>query len=310
MRLSVSHETIYEYASPVEQAHHVARVRPLDDPRQTVFTHCCRIEPEPSCEREGVDVAGQSTRYFELTTPHTRLRVAAESVVETRLIPGAPSGKLTEAGRSPSMSWRDVVEYMHYRSGQQFDPAREFALASPLAPVADPFKAFVTPLLSDNVGVHALGARLAHRIHTELRYKPAATDVHTSPLSALERREGVCQDFAQIMIACLRSVGLAARYVSGYLLTQPPPGKPRLVGADASHAWVEVYCPRAGWLEMDPTNDCFAGETHVLLARGRDYTDVPPLRGVIRGGGAHELAVAVTVAPLTGAADVSTGGGE
>jgi transglutaminase-like putative cysteine protease len=142
---------------------------------------------------------------------------------------------------------------------------------------------------------------LMHRIHADFTYDTDSTQISTPVLEAFNLKSGVCQDFAHVMIGCLRALGLAARYVSGYLMTQPPPGKARLVGADASHAWVSVHCPlidiNGGWIDLDPTNDLIPGTSHVILAVGRDYGDVAPLRGVIRGGGEHKLAVAVTVAP-------------
>ena len=146
------------------------------------------------------------------------------------------------------------------------------------------------PLLEAAIGLMA-------RIHHEFTYATASTDLTTPALEAFSRRQGVCQDFAHIMIACLRSLGLPARYVSGYLLTQPPPGQPRLLGVDASHAWLAVWCPQHDWVELDPTNNLIAAQSHAVIACGRDYADVAPLRGVIQGGGSHTLSVAVSVVP-------------
>jgi transglutaminase-like putative cysteine protease len=150
------------------------------------------------------------------------------------------------------------------------------------------------------VGVRALMIR----IHREFAFDPKATTVSTPVMEVFERRRGVCQDFAHLMLSCLRSIGLAARYVSGYLLTRPPPGNKRLVGADASHAWVSVYCPGHGWVDVDPTNGIFPSLEHVTLGWGRDYDDVTPLRGVLLGGGDHELDIEVTVAPVADYEDV------
>ena len=198
-----------------------------------------------------------------------------------------------------SLPWEAVAEHMQYFAGQDYDAAREFAQPSPLAPIHATFATYASAVSAKSQPIYDLAKALCQRIYTEFNYSPEATDVGTEPLAALKLKEGVCQDFAQVMIAGLRSLGLAARYVSGYLLTQPPPGKPRLIGADASHAWVSVYCPKSGWLDFDPTNNCLSGESHVKLAYGRDYSDVPPLRGIIRGGGSHTLDVAVTVSPVT-----------
>jgi transglutaminase-like putative cysteine protease len=146
---------------------------------------------------------------------------------------------------------------------------------------------------------------LVTRIHQDFIYDATATEVSTPVATVLSARRGVCQDFAHVAIGCLRALGLAGRYVSGYLLTRPPPGRPRLVGADASHAWMATWVPRLGWVDFDPTNDLIAGQDHVTIAHGRDFSDVTPIRGIILGGGAHQLAVSVDVAPL----DSGSGGG-
>jgi transglutaminase-like putative cysteine protease len=298
MKLSVTHETRYEYAYAVEQAHHIAHLKPIATAQQQVLSHHISIEPKPAALAHSMDSYGQERVYFELATPHPELRVTAVSVVVTPTLPASMMGKLSHVTLPESMPWEAVAEHMQYTGGQTFDAAREFAQPSPLAPVHATFAKYASTVSANAMPVYELAKALCHRIYEEFEYSPEATDVSTPPQEALSLKKGVCQDFAQVMIAGLRSLGLSARYVSGYLLTQPPPGKPRLIGADASHAWVSVYCPSAGWLDFDPTNDCLAGESHVTLAYGRDYSDVPPLRGVIRGGGSHELSVAVTVMPL------------
>ncbi|MGE4377848.1 MAG: transglutaminase N-terminal domain-containing protein [Burkholderiaceae bacterium] len=226
--------------------------------------------------------------------------------------------------------WEAVREHYRYRAGAPYDAASEFLFASPHVPRDDAFAAFARPAFAPGTPLLAAAQALMERIHRELRYTPASTQVNTPALQALAQRKGVCQDFAHIMLGCLRSLGLPARYVSGYLLTRPPPGKPRLIGADASHAWVSVYVPwiaahahaaplpddtdpmsaalhtqaqQAGgaWFDFDPTNRRSGwgspGADYVTLAVGRDFSDVSPMRGVIQGGGAHELEVGVTVAP-------------
>ncbi|TAG28985.1 MAG: transglutaminase family protein [Burkholderiales bacterium] len=297
MKLSVIHETRYDYASPVEQAHHVVHLRPLATARQTVLSHRLTASPEPQSLREFMDSYGQPRTYFEMATPHTTLIVGAHSEVITQALPNSLSGALERVTVPDSPRWESVAEHMLYNAAQSFDASREFAQPSPLAPIDADFARYASEVASPGATVFGLAKALCQRIHSEFKYTPAATDVGTPPSEALEKKVGVCQDFAQVMIACLRSLGLSARYVSGYLLTQPPPGKPRLIGADASHAWVSVYSPEYGWLEFDPTNNCIAGESHVVVGYGRDYADVAPIRGVIRGGGTHTLKVAVTVAP-------------
>lgn len=299
MELSVTHETRYIYQSAVMQAHHVAYLKPVSNSEQTLHTFNLHIDPVPEVKTWSTDRYGQQRCYFELTDAHEELVVVAHSRLTTRALPAALRGKLAQVRLPDGLPWQEAAQAMQYEAGQEFDDAREYAQPSALAPVHDAFRAYAMLSEGANKTAHQLAADLCHRIYAEFDYEPQATDVSTPPLRALNLKAGVCQDFAQVMIASLRSIGLAAKYVSGYLLTEPPPGQPRLIGADASHAWVSVYCPQAGWLEFDPTNDCLAGETHVRLAYGRDYGDVAPLRGVIRGGGAHELKVAVTVMPLS-----------
>ncbi len=298
MRLTVIHETKYEYEHAVEQAHHIAHLRPLASPSQQLFSHELTIEPQPESLRYSLDSYGQQRVYFELAMPHDELIVTARSEVLTHALPPELTGKLDRVVVPDSLPWEAVAEHMQYFAGQDYDAAREFAQPSPLAPIHAAFATYAAAVSTKSQPVYELAKALCQRIHTEFKYSPEATDAATLPLDALKLKEGVCQDYAQVMIAGLRSLGLSARYVSGYLLTQPPPGKPRLIGADASHAWVSVYCPKSGWLDFDPTNNCLAGESHVKLAYGRDYSDVPPLRGIIRGGGSPSLDVAVTVSPV------------
>ena len=299
MRLTVIHETKYDYEHAVEQAHHIAHLRPLASASQQLLSHQLTIEPKPESLGYSLDSYGQERVYFELAMPHDELVVTARSEVVTHALPPELTGKLERVVVPDSLPWEAVAEHMQYFAGQDFDAAREFAQPSPLAPIHATFATYASAVSAKSQPIYELAKALCQRVYTEFKYSPDATDVSTEPLEALKLKEGVCQDFAQVMIAGLRSLGLAARYVSGYLLTQPPPGKPRLIGADASHTWVSVYCPKSGWLDFDPTNNCLAGESHVKLAYGRDYSDVPPLRGIIRGGGSHTLDVAVTVSPMS-----------
>ena len=282
-------------------AHHIAHLRPLASASQQLLSHQLTIEPKPESLGYSLDSYGQQRVYFELAMPHAELVVTAHSEVITHALPAELAGKLDRLIMPDSLPWEAVAEHMQYFAGQDYDAAREFAQPSPLAPIHALFATYASAVSTKSQPIYELAKALCQRIHAEFNYSPEATDVGTEPLEALKLKEGVCQDFAQVMIAGLRSLGLAARYVSGYLLTQPPPGKPRLIGADASHAWVSVYCPKSGWLDFDPTNNCLAGESHVKLAYGRDYSDVPPLRGIIRGGGSHTLDVAVTVSPVSDA---------
>src|SRR5690606_10350985 len=192
-----------------------------------------------------------------------------------------------------------------YRRGASFEAASEFSHASPFVPLLPALRDYAAPLLPDERPLVAAVMDLMYRIATDFSYATASTDISTPLATVFEQRRGVCQDFAHLMIACLRACGLAARYVSGYLLTQPPPGCAPLLGADASHAWLSVWCPglneAENWLDLDPTNNCIPALQHVRVAQGRDFGDVTPLRGVIRGGARHTLTVRVTTREVDGA---------
>ncbi|MEN9903786.1 MAG: hypothetical protein RLZZ555_351 [Pseudomonadota bacterium] len=300
MLLRIVHHTRYLYQSPVLLAQHLAHLRPIEAPGQQLIGHSLTISPEPSQLEQSLDVFGNWRSFFALQSAHDQLDVRADSLVSTSAaapLPGSPA-------------WELVREGFRYQAGSRYEPATEFSFASPYVPVDAAFAAFARPVFPAGRPLLEACAALCRKIHQELRYETASTEVSTPALQALTQGKGVCQDFAHIMIGCLRSLGLAARYVSGYLLTQPPPGQPRLIGADASHAWVSVWSD-GSWHDFDPTNDRSGspspGEDYVTLSLGRDFGDVSPLRGVIQGGGAHSLLVEVTVAPpdeyarLTGA---------
>jgi transglutaminase-like putative cysteine protease len=218
--------------------------------------------------------------------------VIADSVVETSTI----------APPEASLPWEAARERMRYHRAAHYDPASEFVFASPYVPRHEDFVAYAQPSFTAERPLLEAARDLMQRIHEDFTYETTATDVNTPALEALALRKGVCQDLAHVMLGCLRSMGLPARYISGYLLTEPAPGQARLVGSDASHAWVSVYLPGEAdapgvWADLDPTNDRAPGEDYVTLAIGRDYSDVSPVRGVIHGGTHHSLRVAVTVAP-------------
>jgi transglutaminase-like putative cysteine protease len=291
MLLNVIHETRYEYAPAVETARHLAHLRPANDLRQQLLSHELAIDPQPAQRGDSRDVWGNTRTFFSLQSHHEELKVTARSVVST-------SSACAVAG---NIGWEEARERMRYHRGASYDPAAEFAFASPYAPRHEAFVAYARPSFAPGRALPEAAHDLMARIHDDFDYQTQATDVSTPALEALRLRQGVCQDFAHVMLACLRSLGLPARYVSGYLLTAPPPGQARLIGSDASHAWVSLYVPSDGaggeWLDLDPTNRRAPGEDYVVLAIGRDYSDVSPLRGVIHGGAHHQLHVAVTVSP-------------
>ena len=295
-RLSVTHETVYHYDTPVEVAHHSAWLRPRDTELQQVQDWRLSISPEPEVPvQQSRDAFGNWRHGFSHARVHDTLVVTSRFTV--RVLP-PPAGLTADGSDSPP--WPEAAAALCYRAGVQQPDAVEYVLGSHFSPQHAELADFAASCLSDDPDRPLLVAAsaLMAKVHAHMAYRPLSTDVATDALQALRQGQGVCQDFAHLMIGALRSHGLAARYVSGYLLTQPPPGQPRLVGADASHAWVAVWCPLHGWVALDPTNNIPVGQDHVTLAWGRDYADVAPLRGVIRGGGSAPPEVGVTVLPL------------
>ena len=294
MLLHVRHETHYHYTPAVENAQHAVHLRPNTGSGQTVLQHKLCISPQPEQQRDGLDVYGNSQLFFSLQCPHNQLAVMADSVVQTHARPA----------HTAKLAWERVRDAFRYRAGAQHNSAWEFVFASAYAPRHEAFTDFAQPSFLTGRPLLEAAHDLMTRIHSAMAYDGDSTDVETPALKALQQGKGVCQDFAHIMVACCRAMGLPARYVSGYMLTQPAPGQPRLIGCDASHAWASVYCPshdagQAGqWFDFDPTNNRAPGEDYVILATGRDFLDVSPLRGVIRGGAQHTLDVAVTVTPI------------
>ncbi len=307
--LRVTHDTRYRYAARVESAQHQARLRPLDTARQRVLDFALEIAPTPRGMSSDTDSFGNQRTSFALDQPHDELAVRSRSLVRTRAPAlsagrrGEPPPAIAQPTAGQASTWEAVRERLSYRAGRAYDPASEFVFASPQVACDPALAAYGAVSFTPGRPFVQAAWELMQRIHAEFAYVPDSTDVSTTALDALRLGCGVCQDFAHVMIGALRSLGLPARYVSGYLLTEPPPGQPRLIGADASHAWVEVYDPAwpedRGWLQLDPTNDRAPGDDYVMLSVGRDYADVTPLRGVIRGGGAGQvLTVGVTVEPV------------
>ncbi|MEJ7686950.1 MAG: transglutaminase family protein [Variovorax sp.] len=295
MLLKVTHETRYAYTPPVATAQHLAHLKPMNTASQRLVSHALAISPEPAQCTESPDVHGNMRAFFALDSTHNELVVTAESVVETS------TPELSQAA-SREIAWEAVRERFRFAKDSHFDAAAEFVFASPYVPRHDDFAVYARSSFAAGKPLFDAAMDLTLRIYEEFVYDSGSTEISTPAIEALAQRKGVCQDFAHIMIACLRANGLPARYVSGYLLTQPPPGRARLVGADASHAWVSVYLPGddgpGGWADFDPTNGRQPGEDYVTLAIGRDYSDVSPMRGVLHGGARHTLDVGVTVQPL------------
>ncbi|HNW63457.1 MAG TPA: transglutaminase family protein [Piscinibacter sp.] len=291
VRYRVEHETRYAYDAPVSQSWQRARLTPRTLPWQKLLVHAIDIDPRPDERHDGPDAFGNTVTHFGLHGAHRRLRVRMHGEVEVGARP-----LIVEAPHA----WESARPALRQAStALDLDPAR-MCEPTALLPLSDAARQYAAPSFARGRDWLAAVSELMHRIHDEFEFEPGATTVSTSVDEVLHQKSGVCQDFAHLMLACLRGFGLAARYVSGYLLTEPPPGQPRLMGVDASHAWVAAWSPQHGWVEFDPTNDQLADQRYITLAWGADFADVVPLRGVILGGGTQVMDVAVSVMPVEG----------
>lgn len=288
--LQVVHETVYRYSPRVDIAYHLACLMPQSSRAQQVADVQIAIEPRPAQQSSATDAFGNLRTWFALFTPHDVLRVRAESRVVV-------TSRFDDLDPGQSARWEQVRSALRYRVKAPFWPATDFLYASPFVPILDELRAYAESSFPAGRRLIAGAIDLMHRIHADFEYRQESTSIGTPLAEVFAQRHGVCQDYTHVMLGCLRALGLPAAYVSGYLLTRPPQGQPRLLGADASHAWVSVWCPQIGWIDLDPTNDVVVGSAHVTLAVGRDFGDVTPLRGVIRGGGEHTMRVAVSVVP-------------
>lgn len=289
MKYTIRHATFYSYTEPVPVCHNQVHLSPRNTPNQTCNEHQLVIEPVPSIRSKRLDFFGNYVDYFSIQEAHEGLDVTATSLVE---VTPPLARKLSE-----SPAWEDVAGFIPRNLSPDGLAVYHFTLPSPRIAPAAALREYVLPSFPKRRPI-AEGVRdLTARIHTEFAFDPKATTVHTPPEDLLVLKRGVCQDFAHLAIGCLRSLGLAARYVSGYVCTAPPPGMPRLLGADASHAWVSVYCGPLEWIDFDPTNDAVVGDSHITIGWGRDYADICPIQGVFVGGGEHSMNVGVDVIP-------------
>jgi len=291
-RYRVRHRTEYRYGAPVTNGHTIAHLVPRSAPGQRVDARDVVADPVPDHVAEHRDGFGNVVTILGVEQPHERLAVTATSEVTVEPPPEELHG-------AHGLRWEDAARLLDTARSPEDLLARALRLDSPLVAASPSFAAFAAPSFPPGRPLDEAVQALSAQLHTELSFDPGFTDVSTPIELVLEARRGVCQDFAHVAIGCLRSLGLAARYVSGYLETRPPPGQPKLVGADASHAWCAVYAPGAGWLAFDPTNDQVPPHDHVTVAWGRDYADVAPVRGVVFGPATvQELVVAVDVERL------------
>ena len=316
MLLRITHETHYRYAKPIDGAQHILHLRPVRTPLQQLMAHALTLDPQPDSRAQRVDIFGNHQEWLAIQHAHSALRVLAKSDVRTSPPQEAPS----------TITWEDARHALSYRAGAHYDAAAGYAFPSPHVGCHAEFVDYAAPSFTPGRPLLAAALDLMARMHRDFAYRSGSSSIDTPARESLRLRQGVCQDFTHVMLACFRSLGLSARYVSGYMLTQPPPGQPRLIGADATHAWVQVYLPdlqqtidldralsttaqedrvvarMGGWFDLCPTNARAGwgspGEDYVRLAVGRDFSDVSPVRGVIFGGAEHSLRVAVTVEPM------------
>jgi len=290
MIYKVSHETVYDYPGDVAISYSLAHLTARDGPRQARLRDALEFSVAPAVTVSQVDCFGNPVTFFTIQEPHRRLSVRAENVVQ--VLPAPAPDPLA------SPPWEQVRQRLRAECDTTTLDAYQFTFESTLVKPAPWQAEYAAPSFPPGRPLLDAVMDLTRRIHADFTFDTSATTTGTALHEVFALRRGVCQDFAHLEIACLRSLGLAARYVSGYLLTTPPPGQPRLTGADASHAWLAVHDPGLGWVDFDPTNNQIPSTEHIVLAWGRDFDDVSPIKGVILGGGLHALTVAVDVVSL------------
>ena len=293
MRFRITHHTTYSYAESVSLSHNVVRLRPRNHGRQTCLQHELTVAPSPIARNQEFDYFGNHVAYFCLQSAHTQLKIVAESEVEL-----APSAAV-DIPEGPT--WEQTIQMLLSPPDERTLRAREYCFDSPYVARSSELADYALSSFVAGRPLLACVLDLTLRIHAEFEFLPGSTKVGTPTLDVLRMRRGVCQDFAHLQIGCLRSLGLAARYVSGYLVTTPPPGQGRLSGADVSHAWCSVYAPGVGWVDFDPTNGLIPSDAHITVAWARDYDDVGPIKGILVGGRRQRLEVGVDVVPVSAA---------
>jgi transglutaminase-like putative cysteine protease len=290
LQFEVVHATRYCYTEPVALCHNEIHLMPRGTVRQTCQAHQLTLCPTSPKIEPWVDYFGNHVSFFTLSEPHVEFSITARSQVSL-----VPSVYIAPESTPP---WEQVLGAMRSPGYREALDASQFVYDSPLVPGSDALGAYAAASFAPGRPWLEAVLELTARINSDFVYDPTATSVGTLPAQVLATRRGVCQDFAHLQIGCLRALGLAARYVSGYLLNTPPPGQPRLIGADASHAWLAAWCPGLGWVDFDPTNNVVPCRDHITVAWGRDYGDVCPIKGVFVGGGEHSVRVSVDVRPI------------
>ena len=287
MNYQITHRTLYDYAAPVSVSHHVARLEPLITATQSRDSFSLQIFPEPALRKARTDYFGNQLCFFAIQEIHSKLEIITHSRVTVN--------PRRQSQNESTAAWEAVAETFRDPVSPEVVEPYQFVFDSPQIRASLELADYARESFRDGAPLIAGARELTKRIFKDFKFDPKATTVATPLEEVWEKRRGVCQDFAHLGIACLRSLGLPARYVSGYLRTRPPEGKPRLVGVDASHAWFSVFSPGAGWVDFDPTNNCQPAEEHITVAYGRDFGDVSPVAGILTGGGQHAVKVSVDV---------------
>ncbi len=284
----VTHKTDYTFELPVSLCHNIVRLTPRSTNKQFCKSSVVVINPEPDVLIEYEDFFGNKLVYFTIEKEHKKLSVHVFSEIE----------KLTPVNEQQpqfnSTSWEEVCRLTHTLTPELID-VKQFIATTPMTEADDAIAAYAAPSFPPGRSIFDGSKNLMNRIFNDFKFQSGFTTISTPLSVVMKERKGVCQDFAHLAIACLRSLGLPARYVSGYIETIPPPGVVKLVGVDASHAWFSVYIPNCGWVDFDPTNNIIPANQHITIGWGRDYADITPLRGVIMSSGGHELHVSVDV---------------
>ncbi len=295
MKYRVTHRTNYKYDRPVESSYGQVHQFPIDGEGQSCLQRSVTVSPDPDQVRERTDFFGNQVFFYSIHQNHNELDVLSESLVDT-------SGRMTDFNHTiaATQDWQTTLANLATSIDPTDSSASQFKLNSPRVTSSEQLQRFARDCIEPGASLVDVASRLAHVIFTEFEFSPEATDVSTPIDEVLESKAGVCQDFAHLMIGALRSIGVYARYVSGYLETQPPPGQQKLAGADQSHAWVEVYLGGNFWMGVDPTNDQLISHRYVMTARGRDYSDITPLKGIVFTNATEtEMLVSVDVIPAT-----------
>jgi transglutaminase-like putative cysteine protease len=291
MQYRVIHITEYRYGLPVTVSHSALHMLPRKVPTQNWTSFDLSITPTPDVLVRREDYFGNPAAYISVQQPHTQMTIKSQGVVQVQM--------RMPMLQNMSRPWEQVRDKLILDLSPDGLDAYQYTFDSQLAPGLELLKDYTLKSFTPGRPILDAANDLTMRINRDFKFDPTSTDIFTTVQKVFEQRSGVCQDFAHLMTACLRSLDLPARYVSGYLRTLPAPGKPRLIGADASHAWVAVYCPDNGWVDFDPTNAQVVNDQHITLAWGRDFADVSPVKGVVLGGGRHQISVSVDVEAIS-----------